>query len=627
MTDDEEAPQAPVSAESGRHEVEVTAQWALWGRGADDRVSRVLASSTGDLTAWDFTGAVERYAAGAPDRLPQYTVFWVPDVEGIPRFVGIAIHEHASYAKDDDRSHYDASGREIVYSRLFCVPYADLAENGATFGGLLSAVQHQLPSQDQAAPVALHITPEPEPEQRLPSPGRAVDPAPELAEVVAALLLTTRPVCVVGAEEVPAAERLAFIDQVLSLLPYGLRATLSAATWASATARDLKLRLFFAGAQRDDGDGTHHVRWDLRAGDGYQVSGNEAARRYLDWLHGTGAQARFMLAEQTAPRRFTRADISAMIGALPQDLRVANVLQDLAVSLDEGDVPAAMNEIKRLRAHLMGSVRAADREHYRSLILRHGLLGNHPALRSSGRAAVYRTLLRLAFELPMSYDSYCAIEDAIGGPPHGTLRSVLRELTFASYVPWLLAAKAESRTSDEELMTTMEERSVPAAAPLDQFQRELADIRPAHRAVTCDFALLYLRSQAESPKTELARRGYLAETLKAAFADDLEAQRVRLQDALSFVHGESLSRGQIRDLFSEPGVRPTAAFEAAVGRLASSPKAERLIAEQAAEARIRNAGNGDTDAPDRAQSHPGHRPQLRHLLGRLLAGGPGDRVS
>ena len=204
---------------------------------------------------------------------------------------------------------------------------------------------------------------------------------------------------------------------------------------------------------------------------------------------------------------------------------------------------------------------------------------------------------------------------------------MLREFTFASYVPWLLAAKADSRVSDEELITTMEERSVPAAAPLDQFQRELAGIRPAHRAVACDFALLYLCSQAESPKNELIRRGYLAETFKAAFPDDLDAQRARLEDALSFVHGESLSRGQIRDLFSEPGVRATAAFEAAVGRLASSPKAERLIAEQAAEARTRTTANGDADASDRAPSHPGHRPQLRHLLGRLLAGGPRDPVS
>jgi hypothetical protein len=624
MADGEAVP-AQVSGESGRQDVELTAQWALWGRDADDRVSRVLASSTGDLTAWDFTGAVERYASGAPDRLPQYTVFWVPDAEGTPRFVGIAIHEHASYAKHDDRSHYDASGREIVYSRLFCVRYADLAEHGVTFGGLLSAVQHQLPSKDQAAPVALRITPERE--QRLPSPGQAVGAAPELAEAVAALLLTTRQVCVVGAEEVPAADRLAFIDQVLSLLPYGLRATLSAATWASPTARDLKLRLFFAGAQRDDSDGTYHVRWDQQAGDAYPVSGNDAARRYLDWLHGAGTQARFLLTEQTAPLRFMRADISAMVSALPQDLKVANVLQDLADSLEECDRPAAMNEIKRLRRNRVGPVRAADREHYRSLILRHGLLGRHPALRSRDQAAVYQTLLRLAFELPISYDSYCAIEDAIGGPPNGTLRLVLREFTFASYVPWLLAAKAESRISDEELITTMEARSVPAAAPLDQFQRDLAGIRPAHRAVACDFALLYLRSQAESPKTELARRGYLAETLNAAFPDDLDAQRVRLENALSFVHGQSLSRGQIRDLFSEPGVRPTAAFEAAVGRLASSAKAERLIAEQATEARTRNSGSGDTDASDRAESHPGHRPQLRQLLGRLLASGPRDPVS
>jgi hypothetical protein len=625
VKEDEEAVPTQLKGEPAGQHVELTAQWALWGRGADDRVSSVLASSAEDLTARDFTGAVERYAAGAPDRLPQYTVFWVPDVEGAPRFVGIAIHEHASYARQDDRSHYDASGREIVYSRLFCVRYADLAEHGVTFTGLLLAVQHQLLPRDQAAPVTLRIAPERE--QRLPSSGQAPGTGSELAEVVAALLLTTRQVCVLGADEVSATERLAFIDQVLSLLPYGLRATLSAATWASPTARDLKLRLFFASAQRDDSDGVHHVRWDQRTPDAYPVSGNETAGRYLDWLRGTGAQAPFLLTEQTAPLRFNDADLSAMVGALPRDLKVANVLQDLVDSLREGDVAAAMTEIKRLRRNRIGPVRPADREHYRYQILRHGLLDNHPALRSRDRAAVYQTLLRLAFELPISYDSYCAIEDAVGGPPRGTLRSVLQEFSFASYVPWLLAAKGEIRVSDEELTTTLKERNVSATAPLDQFQRDLVSIRPAHRAAACDFALLYLRSQAENAKPELTRRGYLAEILAASFPDDTEAQRVRLEGALKFVHGGSLSRGQIRDLFSEPGVRPTAAFEAAVGRLASSPKAERLIAEQAAEALTRNAGNGDKGTSDRAESHRGHRPQLWHLLTRLLVGGPRDPVS
>ena len=292
--------------------IELTAQWALWGADAADSTYRVLASSAGDLTAWDFEDIVGRYAVGTPDRLPQYTVFWVPDGKGSPCFVGITFHEYASFASRDDRSRYDAADREITYSRLFCVRYADLAEHGVTLTDLLSAAERQLLPTDKGGPVTLRITQEPV----LWSPPRPAAVPPDLAEVVAALLLTSRPICVLGADEMPAVDRLTFVDRVLSLLPYGLRATMSAATWASPTARDLKLRLFFASARRDDSTGTHHVQWGQRGWGTETPPDSDVVRQYLAWLRNAGARATQLLEEETAPTRFSEADLHPLFSRL-----------------------------------------------------------------------------------------------------------------------------------------------------------------------------------------------------------------------------------------------------------------------------------------------------------------------
>jgi hypothetical protein len=598
--------------------VELAAEWALWGKQGAETTYRILACSAGDLTAWDFSEAVVRYATGMSDRLPQYTVFWVPGSTGDPEFVGIAIHEHASYSQHDARSHYDTSGREIVYTRLYCVRYADLAEHRVTVTELRDAVG-RLPSPDDTAPVTLRVAARPSGWPAAPEPADGA--APELAELVAALLLTTRPVCVVAPDMVPAPERVEFIDEVLSLLPYGLRATLSAATWVSPTAQGLKFRLFFASTRRDDDEQTHHVMWERRTAPQSLEPGSETASQYLDWLRNAGTRAKLILGQETAPLRFTRADVRRLVADLPRDLAVTDTLEDLAASLHEGDAPAATAEVRRLGRRRADRVSHVDREHYRNHILRLGLLGSHEGLAPSVTTAMYRALLRLAFEPPFSYADYCTIEDGIGEPPRGKLRSVLLGLRFTTFVPWLLVAKAEPRCSDGELITALAEQGIPAGIPLSDLLGGLADIRPAHRADVYDFAVLYLRTLAENAKAELTRRGYLADILEVVFPDQPTAQQTRLEDMLRSVHGGQFSRGHIRDLFREPDLRPTAAFEEAVARLASSSKAGRLIAEQANEARARRAANGEDRTENEAKPQERHLsalwPVLRHLAAAL----------
>jgi len=218
-----------------------TAQWALWGKEADETGAHVLSCSNGPLRTKDFAETITRYSPGDLDALPQYTISWIPDANRDPEYVALGIHELAPTdpARADGRSQRDAAGRVIVFVRLFCVRYADLARMSAGYQDLFQAAdQVQLPPS-AAGRVPLILSAEPAPILK--------GPRGRLAARVAVLLLTGHPVCVVGADDASAAERLRFIDTALAWLPYGLRATLSAGTWADSNSQHLKLRLFFAG--------------------------------------------------------------------------------------------------------------------------------------------------------------------------------------------------------------------------------------------------------------------------------------------------------------------------------------------------------------------------------------------
>jgi hypothetical protein len=196
---------------------------------------------------------------------------------------------------------------------------------------------------------------------------------------------------------------------------------------------------------------------------------------------------------------------------------------------------------------------------------------------------VYRVLLPLAFGVPITYSGYCEIEDAVRHPPRGMLRRVLlSEFRFASYIPWLLAVKAEPEEDDERLMAWLASTNFPPEAPLRELARDVRTLRPEHRAGVYDFAVSYLRAHAEDPRSELAKRGYLADLLEDLFPGNVREQRGRLHDILRFVYGRRLSKNRVRELFADPAVRPTDALVAAVSRLASGGLASaRFVAEQA----------------------------------------------
>jgi len=544
----------------------VPVEWALWGKEPDVPGYRIMRCSSGGLGAADFHRFISRYASGVKETLPQYTVGWIPDGNGGPEYLAVAIHELAD--KDPARSggRVRASrDREIEYIRLFCVRYADLARHRATYYDLVEALRDtQLPAQ-LAEPLQVGL-----PDLDPPHFTAAVR---GFAESVAALLLTSRPVYILGAEGFAAVDRLRFIDYVMSLLPYGLRSTFSASTWASATARDLKLRLFFTNARRATEDGTclhwgQPVAPELTAAD-------LPVRHYVSWLEHGGSNALAELADQTKPFRFTADDVRKAIAELPHDRPVKDVLEGLADGLRRRDQPVVAAAVKRLRNQWRNNPPdAAGRLGFRQQVDRLGLLRPHPGLNQRTVQSVYRVLLNLAFENPMTYTGYCDLVDCAGGPPSGALRQEVLDpdRKFAAYIPWLLVWSSEGEFSDQELRDNLREQGIAATDPLREVQRDIGRVRKEHRAPVYDFAVNYLRVASPSPRAELRRLGYLTTTVDAAFPGDLKTQRIRLEDTLRFAYDGLLSDAQVREIYAQPGLTATPAFNAAVERLHRPPE-------------------------------------------------------
>ena len=429
------------------------------------------------------------------------------------------------------------------------------------------------------------------------APGTPISRRSLLVGAGALALLTGSQVCVLDADGVAAERRLAFIDLALSLLPFGLRATLSASTWASTTLQDLKLRLYFSNAPREDHGRTSHVSWG-RPGHVRIPEGHAAARLYQEWLREAGPGAIGELTHATAPIRFIEAEELQMLASLPNDKTVAETLEELSGKLRAADQPAVSAIVKRLKRYLASPQSPADRAVCRSLMLKkYPLFRDHAKIHGNVKSSVYKTLLGLGFEKPLSYAAYCEIEDSVGGKPGWTLRKVLLE-TRTNVLPYVLAALAGPGVGYVQLRDTLAIQQMRAVVLLDILEREMDAVRPRHREDLIDFTLRYLTGSAdlndqwqtaEDPRTALFRRGYLTELLNSAFPNDQTEQRRRLAGILRYVYGERLGPRRIRHIFVAPRLYPGPALEAAVKGLAL-PWHRPLVERQAAAARMRYVG-------------------------------------
>jgi hypothetical protein len=253
--------------------VTAEAGWAIWSKqpGTRDDYSVLACSDTFPKTA--FAKIISRFTPGTPDTragqgagaLPWVTLSWVGTDDALR--LGLAITDLG------DQPQVDGVGRPISRTRYFCVPYDQVKGTALSYTALYRAVDQVTRFPDGGQPLSLAIP--------------LVTTADVLASVIedskidervigatAALLLDGN-VSVVQADGSTVAERLAFLDAVSGLLPYGYRTKFTGGTWADSGVRH-RLRLTFAARPKDD---AATVSW-RQGGDVPQ--GDSAGRRYFE---------------------------------------------------------------------------------------------------------------------------------------------------------------------------------------------------------------------------------------------------------------------------------------------------------------------------------------------------------
>ena len=206
---------AVVSCPMTSSKITAIAQWALEGKQPDGEDYRILACSTGDLNRAHFADALSRFQLGELSDLPQVSVSYARHgAEPGLSYLALAIHWYAiegqRYA--NEVSHRDNQGRPTAYTSYFCLPYRRLAEAAVNYRAIHEAL----------SALTLTVADGPPREVPIAIPTSRTPAADDFAVRVAPLLLTGRPVCVLGAEGTSMLERLEFIDAVMGLLPYGL---------------------------------------------------------------------------------------------------------------------------------------------------------------------------------------------------------------------------------------------------------------------------------------------------------------------------------------------------------------------------------------------------------------------
>ena len=397
--------------------IPVTVEWARWGKTSSDRGYRLLRHSGGVLGEEHFNELFTRYSPGTLDRLPQVTASWLKHAGRY--YLAVATHAEA------EGGLYDATGRDVVVTSYFCVPFDQVVPAAVPYQVMYAAFRDIQALPDDGRPIALDLD---IPELATPDDDRAVR--------VAALLLTDKPVCILGAEQAGLAERLRFVDAVASLLPYGMRTRLSVSTWVSSTFRGHKFRLFFAHAPRGADD--YLVDWHRPD---HTPIGHLYADEYLDWLRNEIRRPVLQLAAEIVPVGFSRRDVLEMLEMLQRPgprpawhalarhadeqafpdrgepacpdrtrkTRTEELLADCARRLD-GDDPGGFDTcVRQLRHCLAQPATEGDRQVFRQIIQDRRLLRDNLPIGDWLKVDFYEVLLRLAFDTPVTYRTYCEI--------------------------------------------------------------------------------------------------------------------------------------------------------------------------------------------------------------------------
>jgi hypothetical protein len=564
--------------------VSVPTEWALYGKNPGDYEGyRVLECSQGPVSLASFREAIGRYDLGTPEELPQVAISRL-SLAGQPgrHYLALAVAEYREGLRD-------ATGRAIAFTRYFCVPYEDLAAEGIGYLALFQAFQGVgLPHQDRA-PLLAQVP-------ALPLPALS---AGSLAVPVAAQLVTGRNVCVLGGAQLSLVDRLRFIDGVMALLPYGMRPKMTAATWTRSTSQH-RFRLSFSDHPRpalDDREADLVAVWD-RPDKTALPSEYPYAWEYLSWLENNMRNPAEQLADFTEETGFSPVSLLRMLEklginvpgrgspavgdrvALPaapppggnplENDHAARILVSINDRVNRGDLRGLRADLTALRNQVkreMDSGRHLSprrRKDYRDFIFRGQLL--RPELQGQlGRDAdVYnRALLALAFEMPLSYEGYCQLEDCLGTgspptpPPATTLLEEIRRAGMPDIRVALLVLSYLGEDRQREWFRS-------ARVSLEELAGHLAGQwdREHHGRMWCEALDWYFRTMPGKHKPADVRAAlepydYLVPMLQARYGDSAQCQFTMLRNLLIAAFGPHIGKAAIIDVLRHGSQPPT----------------------------------------------------------------------
>jgi hypothetical protein len=580
---------------AGADPVLVPVEWALRGKSTDDAGYRLISRSTGSLGERNFSDILDRYSPGTLDSLPQVTVNSVKPESG-GYYIGMAIYEPMIGG-------IDQLGRDVTFTRYFCVPYPALALGAVTYMAMYDAFRDiRLPNVNDS-PITVGIT-------------RGAPDIPagyKRALVVSEALLTANPVCIVDAEATSVTERLAYIDAAMSLLPYGMRAEMNAATWTSSVYPTHKFRLFFSDSPRKQpvsGVGDHLVRWGaeemgITLADKSRVTA-EYAQEYRDWLEPLlEPSVTSRLAQQTEPTSFKPGSILQMVeGVKPRSRsqvmtwpgtrqepalrheqfgngqiqrresgsggpglvatdRVELIIGGFNNSLKHNQSDEIAVKVAQLGEHLSKQPPTPEgRRKYQDLIRHHALLRADMPLKR--KVPFYKVLLRAAFGERISYRDYQRIQEILGGrTPHEPLLQAIDELGTDQCTRFVVLYHLKGGRYPKSEFNSQNLIDIAADAQLSD----------AHSALTWDATLEALRGAGPEEKARarsaLRERGYLAPRLRDRAPSNLQEQVNSLTDLLTALYREQVDGYTCGEIFTGYANAPTEALFIAACRIAA----------------------------------------------------------
>lgn len=589
--------------------IDVSTQWALEGKQPDGEGYRILACSIGDLTRSNFADALSRFQLGELNTLPQVSVSYARrDEQPGMGYLALAIHWYATEGQRhaDGVSPRDNVGRPTAYTSYFCLPYKRLADAAIGYLAMFEAL----------CAVTLTVADGPPKEVPIATPTSRTPAADDLAVRVAPLLLTGRPVCVLGAEDTAMVERLEFIDTVMELLPYGFRSRMTAATWTRATNRNHRFRLFFSSAPRAD-EPDHVVIWGENP-DLVRVPDREAGE-YFDWLQDNiGPLAR--LAELTGEMAFTPKDtlqaLESVLGARhrlqvrPRTFLPAHAhrtgqapsppalaagdsgeeaLRDVAEDVKLANPTRLRSDIAFLKKFAEGQISDDRRKRYQDLITGLGLLRHNFLIDNKYEERLYDALLPMAFGTPLSYDAYCRVEKCAGitpgRAPHRELLAAITKAGMAEQAASAIVHWHAAESDEKKLNKWLVSGQVDAVKLINVLALEWR--APQHARIVCDVTLEYLKKarklyQPQQVRVALREHGFLARALQLRYPDNDQYQVQTLYQLLKAAYPlaatpeQDLSREAIQDILIGAGAAPTPALLGAVLMLLDGRKAWEL---------------------------------------------------